>query len=365
MPDHPVVIKKKQSAHAYMFFYVLVWLFMASVMVWLAVDLAAGISAGSAYAIWSNALLLILSVYMFTANLISIPLNLHLNYYYGRGRYPQVALVHKRVLKLLERLPVYKGANLATIYSNIGVMQLAQGYTDSAETMFHRAAAVIEKSRRLKSTAMALVIYHNLAAVYIRQKKFDVAQRYAGKAQEIADKLKRNKILKAMPLAVSAALKLRLDQLEEAQTDYLKGLKVLESERPTVALIPGSMLKALVHTHIGLAIIAAKRNRLDESQRHFNQVLEYYDQASDSINTMAIESLNLLADEYTFQGSSAYAEKVLELAYCLGRDYPFHPDAQTTLRLYEHLLSSTGRQSEVADLRSWLRHVEPPRLTAN
>jgi hypothetical protein len=52
-----------------------------------------------------------------------------------------------------------------------------------------------------------------------------------------------------------------------------------------------------------------------------------------------------------------YAERLLNLGYTISQDTPFHPDAKQLLNYFEKLLLLTDRQSEVGDMRSWLRPV--------
>jgi hypothetical protein len=75
--------------------------------------------------------------------------------------------------------------------------------------------------------------------------------------------------------------------------------------------------------------------------------------------------LNELANEYMNLKMFGRAEHLMNIAYAIGHNHPFHPDAKQVLNYFEKLLLLTGRADEVADMRAWLRGAHTALLTAD
>ena len=64
-----------------------------------------------------------------------------------------------------------------------------------------------------------------------------------------------------------------------------------------------------------------------------------------------------LTDELIARSEFKRAEPLLELAYSMAGQCPDHPNSLLVMGSYAQLLRLTDRQSELADLKSWIRPV--------
>jgi tetratricopeptide (TPR) repeat protein len=293
---------------------------------------------------------------------ITIPLSMYLSSNYrNSNKYARIDVVHQRALKLLQKLPLRRRLDIATTLSNLGLLRLCQGYYESAESLFTQSAQYLEENKRFAVSVSSVVAYNNLAIACIRLGKIIEAELHAEKALQLAESpkvAKRFKLVAAPPMAALASARLRLGELDSALEYFERARQVYENTPIPAGVLIDTIDQARAACYIGLATTTIRLGRQKESEQWCEKLFAAVKADAACVNTLSIEPLNLLANDYMNAKLFRRAEDLLELAYSIARDHPFHPDARQTLNYYEKLFLLTDRQSEVSDMRSWLRQVE-------
>jgi tetratricopeptide (TPR) repeat protein len=280
--------------------------------------------------------------------------------YRSDPNYLALERLHRQAARLLRALPFRKTRHLETTLSNLGVLRLCQGDYEGAEKLFAESINSLEKSRlRNKSTSM-IILYSNLGVTYLRQGKYVEAELQAAKALEIAESpgiAKRYPIMQAPPLAVHAAARLHLGETESAVDCYKQALTLYESSALPPYHSAIAYKQGLAFCNLGLALATIKLGQQQESLQALDKAWKMAVDDPGIMSTLALNTLNLLANEYINNKLFDQAEELLQLAYSVGFAHPFHPESKKVLSYYEKLLLLTDRQSEVHDMRQWLRPV--------
>jgi tetratricopeptide (TPR) repeat protein len=299
---------------------------------------------------------------------LTLPLSIYfLDKYYNHRDYAKIDRAHSTVLKILNRLPLRKRVDIAITMSNLALARLCQGYTESAETLFQQALTYLSTSPRLKQTLCGVVVYHNLAVVSIRLKKYVEAEMYASDALEIAHTKKisaKYKCFAGPPTASLAAVRYKLGEYDSSYEMFKEALDLYSILPLPPGLPKQSFEQGKAFCWLGLALVTTKLGKTDESGEWCEKVLEAVSRNPGMLSTLGLEPLNELANEYMNLKMFDRAEKLMNIAYAIGHNHPFHPDAKQVLNYFEKLLLLTGRQDDVADMRAWLRGAHTPLLTA-
>jgi tetratricopeptide (TPR) repeat protein len=291
---------------------------------------------------------------------VSLPLYIYfwMNYSKPTQNFSAMDLTHRRALNLLKKLPVKKSTSMVTILSNLALLRMCQGQYESAAQLFSEAVVLVEKSKRLSSSAAAVVVYSNLAAVLVRLKRYVEAETYASKAVEIAQSptgQKRFAMFVGPPLGVLGAVHYHFGELQASRDFYLRAMEAYDSLPAALGYSKATFDHSRLFAMLSLALVSQKLGDAAESRKYCDQVLHVAMYHESQGNPLALQTMNDLADEYIASAELERAEKLLDISYSIGRTNPFHPDAQKTLDCYAQLLETTGRKSEIADMRSWLR----------
>jgi tetratricopeptide (TPR) repeat protein len=291
---------------------------------------------------------------------VSLPLYIYfwMNYSKPAQNFSAMDLMHRRALRILRKLPVKKSLSLITIISNLALLRMCQAQYESAGELFSEAVALIEKNKKLSSSAAAVVVYSNLAAVLVRMGKYVQAEGYANKAIDIAQSplgQKRFAIFVGPPLGIMGMVHYRFGELPAARDFLLRAIEAYSSSPIPRGYSKGSFDQSKFFSMLTLALVSLKLGDFAESRKYCDEVLHLAMYHDSPVNPLALGTMNELAGEYITSGDHERAEKLLDIAYAVGRAHPFHPDAQKTLDCLANLLEITGRKNEIADMRSWLR----------
>jgi tetratricopeptide (TPR) repeat protein len=301
---------------------------------------------------------------------LTLPLSIYfLDKYYNHRDYAKIDRAHSTVLKILNGLPLRKRVDIAITMSNLALARLCQGYTESAETLFEQALAYLTKAPRLKQSLCGVVVYHNLAVVSIRLRKYVEAEMYASDALEIARSKKiagKYKCFAGPPTASLAAVRYKLGEYDSCYEMFKEALDLYSMLPLPPGLPKQSFDQGRAFCWLGLALVTIKLGKTDESSEWCQKVFQAVELNPGMLSTLGLEPLNELANEYMNLKMFDRAEKLMNIAYAIGHNHPFHPDAKQVLNYFEKLLLLTGRQEEVADMRAWLRGAaHTPLLTAD
>ncbi|HNB25172.1 MAG TPA: hypothetical protein PKZ32_22315, partial [Candidatus Melainabacteria bacterium] len=232
---------------------------------------------------------------------------------------------------------------------------------ESAEELFNESTSYLQTTKGVWRNMAMIVFYNNLAVAELRQEKFIEAELTATKALEVAElpeMQKKYKKLMGPPLSVMAAVRLHLGELESSREYGEKALACYKIATNPPGYNNSTFNQAQIFCLLGLALVEIKLNRDAKSLEYCNQVLALIQDNYTGLTTLSLEWLNLLANEYLNKKYFEQANALLDVAYLIGRENPFHPDAKKLLSYYEKLLLLTDKQNEVSDMRAWLRHIE-------
>jgi tetratricopeptide (TPR) repeat protein len=269
-----------------------------------------------------------------------------------------------RAMAILSRWPLVRGTDMSFFEVGLGAVCMGRADYSQAESLF---ASAVERYRRYMTkhgaryksrlTPNMVVLLSHFSRACAAQGKHDQSELAANEALELARTIRKKAYARIELFAVSALgySHLRSGALEQAESEYNQVLQ-LYAETPEIPTY-GSTVFAPILTAatLGLAIIAIKQGKTEASLQHWTSCVERIMQASTPTSPTFLRGLNLLANEYMNNKLFAEAENVLDIAYSVALHHFDHPDAKETLNYFEKLLLLTGRQTDVGDMRAWLR----------
>lgn len=353
---------KKENTVAFNLYYV-VTLGLVSLMLWLfGVSAFNAAVAGAAPLFVFAASMFCLCLWAFGGHYISIPMTIYLNQKYRQKRYSELEVAHAKALKLLRKLPFRKTLDLPILTSNLALLRLCQGNYENAESLFRDAVTFISKETVVKDSFSAAILINNLGCACMRLGNYVEAEVHANRALEILalPKNKNYRLVASLPYSLIGAVHTKLEEYDTALENFKEAFRIYENEKAPAGTIMTSFTQGRTQVRLWTAYVHAKLGKLEESENDCDLAFTLIQQDATAINTLTIEILYMLANEYMNAKLYERAERVLGLAYSQCVESPFHPDAKLVLNYYEKLLLLTDRQSEVADMRAWLRPVDSP-----
>jgi tetratricopeptide (TPR) repeat protein len=285
---------------------------------------------------------------------------MHLNKKYGEKRYGELDVAHSRALKLVMQLPCRKSVDVPVLMSNLALMRLCQGNYESAEQLFRKATEYIDKEPRLNSTFAAAILTNNLGSACYRLGNLAEAEVHANKAMQIFE-LNKNRSWRiglGLPHLLLGAIHAKFGEFDTAQEHLERAKYISETEKLPAGSIFTSFAQSQNQLSLWLSYVHLKQSARAEAEQFCDEAIQRIAKDPSGANTLSLEVLLMLANEFMNTKDFGRAEKLLDIAYAIASDWPQHPDGKQTLSYYEKLLLLTDRQSEVADMRNWLRHVD-------
>lgn len=271
-------------------------------------------------------------------------------------RYAKVEREYLIGLRILNRLGVRRSFFKALMLVQIGRMRMYQGFFDGAEDPMEDAI-LIAKHEKLYSKSPSMGMLHaNLGAAYLRQERFVEAE---VQFEEALALLGGNHPLcvycTAYVKCFIASIRFELDELDEAYELTTNSLSVLKSRKPPPPLQLIHARQAIINCYAVLATIDMRKKNFDDARSHADSLMRTLSVDSQILTVTNVKYLRMLADEYLINGDFDRAEDLLNFAYSVASNSPFHPDSQDVLLSFEKLLLVTDRGEEVSDMKSWLR----------
>lgn len=359
MPNLPVVARREQTIK-FNAFYIMLLSLIGLVFVLLGSSALMAASNGSWLHFGVSAALFAYWAWAFGASFVSIPLVMHLNIKYGQKKYGELDVAHSRALKMVMQLPCRKSVDVPVLMSNLALMRLCQGNYENAEQLFRKANEYIAKESRLNNTFAAAILTNNLGAACYRLGQLAEAEVHANKAIEIFE-LNKNRSWRiglALPHLLLGATHAKFGEFETAQEHLDRAKYITETEKLPAGTIFTSFAQSRNQLSLWLSYVHLMQDDLAEAEAECDDAIVRIASDPSGANTLTLEILLMLANEFMNIKQFERAEKLLDIAYSISAEWPFHPDAKQTLNYYEKLLLLTDRQSEVADMRNWLRHVD-------
>lgn len=355
-----LVSQKEQQRFRFNLFYASLLLMMGFVLFLFGSSAFLALSSGQWFYFGCSLALLAYSAWAMGASFVSIPLVMHLNSKYSEKKYGEIDYAHSRALKLVMQLPCRKSADVPVLMSNLALMRLCQGNYESAEDLFRQAVEYIGKDKRLNSTFAAAILMNNLGCACFRRGNLAEAEICADKAIEIFE-LSRNKSWRiglSLPYLLKGAVHAKFGEFDTAEQNLREAHKVLNTERMPAGSVETSFQQSKNQLLLWMSYVLVKSEKREEAELMCDQAVKSVASDTAGANTLTLEALLLLANEFMNLRDFVRAEQLLEIAYSIGAESPYHPDSKQTLNYFEKLLLLTDRQSEVADMRNWLRHVD-------
>ncbi len=271
--------------------------------------------------------------------------------------YEAIDRAYARTLNLIAKLRLSHGGVRTFLLAELGRMRLLQGHFDSAESYFLEALASTLKNERAPKINRA-ILYFNLAGALRRQGLYEEASdRYEmGMKFLHSSDAKTLAFLSFANLSI-AALKIEQNDLSGAELCLLKAKELMDRTDLQKAFPTVRKVQAELSCLSALTLVLLRKGDVAAAETIGGKFLLLANQHIGEISSLELKTLNLIAAEYLNLGQNEQAEKYLQIAYAVARDFPFHPDARLSLECYEQLLSITDRKAEIDDMRMWLRPV--------
>ena len=271
--------------------------------------------------------------------------------------YEGIDRAYSLTLKLINKLHLNHGGVRTFLLAELGRMRLLEGQFDSAESFFMEAIASTIKNERAPRINRA-ILYFNLAGTLRRQGLYkEASDRYEmGMKFLNGSDAKTLAFLSFANLSI-ASLKIEQDDLVGAEQCLLKAKELMDRTDLQQAFPTVRKTQAELSCLSALTLVLLRKGDMPAAETIGEKFLVIAHQHMGEMTSLEIKTLNLVAAEYLTLGQNERAEKFLEVAYAVSRDFPFHPDAQVSLECYEKLLLLTDRKAEVPDMRQWLRPV--------
>lgn len=271
--------------------------------------------------------------------------------------YEAIDRAYQRTLNLITKLHLNHAGVRTFLLAELGRMRLLLGHYESAENYFVEAIASTIKNERAPMINRA-ILYFNLAGTIRRQGRYNEAsERYEmGMRFLTSTDTKTLAFLSFANLSI-AALKIEQDDLDGAEERLLKAKELMDRTDLQKAFPTVRKVQAELSCLSALTLVSLRKRDLSAADANSEKFLQVASQHLGEISPLELRTLNLIAAEYLALGQNENAEKFLDVAYAVARDYPFHPDALSSLECFEQLLLTTERPTEVHDMRMWLRPV--------
>ncbi len=271
--------------------------------------------------------------------------------------YEAVDRAYVRALNLLNKLHLRHGGVQTFLLAEIGRMRLMQGQYDSAETYFLEALASTIKNHRTPKLHQA-ILYFNLAGALRRQSRFqEASDKYEMGMHFLHSTDARTMAFLAYANLSIASLKVEQNDLAGAEQCILKAKELMDRTDLQKAFPMVRKIQAELSCLSLLTLVLLRKGDPEGAETISQKFLVLANQHLGEISPLELKTLNLISAEYIDLGQNEKAEKFIEIAYAVARDFPFHPDSLTNLDCYEELLSITNRKAEIGDMRMWLRPV--------
>lgn len=274
-----------------------------------------------------------------------------------KRRYLDIERELRKANVVVERIPRrertwYSGIML----SNMALMRLYQGDYDTAEKLLRQAYALTSQDKRMTKHLIAPLVSNNLAVACLLNDKPFEGEELAEKTMQLWQlQNKNNRTGACMSHLILSSICLTMNELDRAQEEIHKFQAIINAGQYPKSFSKDSFLQAQANAHLMLAIIYAKQKHYGLAKDSTDKFLTMAAESPHCVSTMTLRHLNGLCEELLDAGDHARSEKLLEIAYALGREFHHHPEAVLALERYERLLIATNREADVADMKRWIR----------
>jgi tetratricopeptide (TPR) repeat protein len=296
------------------------------------------------------------AAYILSTSLIALPVTLTAGSKLLRHEYLELEFSHRRVLRLLKRLPVPKDATFAALYVNMALGQMQRGLSKEAEANLQEALKYVKEAKK-QDRPLAAIAYCNLGSANFRQSKIQESIDAYTHALKIIDSMpsfyNSYRLVAYNGLGIAHT---RGKDFDEAAEYFQKCLDLCQKDKCR-AISKKSMPLVKFAAHGGMALAWIARGNRSAADASYERMLDCVRENPNCGDANSAYVLSELALGYLQAGDSNRCEQILQLTYGWCTRQPMHPESQNVLDAFEKLLQQTGRADEIADMRGWLRLV--------
>lgn len=293
--------------------------------------------------------------YQFESYEKAIAINSLASHYRQQGRYNEAEPLFRKSLKMYEKKQG-KDMNYAIMTSNVGVMYFEMGLNFVAEKHFLEALELMKQEKnKFYRKKITPNIRTNLAYIYIRQFKFD-------EAEKILQKNKKNlgKKTKEYLHTIYALGKVYMYQKKytEAEKHFLEVIDIANKTNQN-----NSQIYSAAYNVLG--VIKYKQNNIKHSEEYYLESLKIIEQNIGKNSTNYIYNLRNLANlNYTqsnFEQAEKYFSQMMELTKKnVSENFSFLSEKEKYKHIKQTEASLEGYQNFVYDY-----HNQKPEIVAN
>jgi tetratricopeptide (TPR) repeat protein len=276
-----------------------------------------------------------------------------------KRNYHKVTSIHRFALALPRPVGLTRLAEVASM-ANLGWALIQLGDWEEAETLYRKCLIMLGNLRIIfpsKRKFFEVYVRTYLVVALCQQEKFVEAELVLA---EVFDAFTSKKTsldaYEGFAYYLLGHIHLGLGE-SSAEANLLKGMKLLQSAKPTTRATTNTKNDMINACNLDLARSCITGGRIDEGNAYCENFFAALEQKKATVAPTAVRSLTLLANQYMTLHDYARAEKLLQLCYLLMLPTPFTPLAKATIAAYETLLSQTGRSNEIPDMKSWLQPI--------
>ena len=348
LPGIPMILRVHVVLYGYLLFATLQMLFLAGY----------SLLSGDLYSFAFNGLIGTFLLWYFGGGVIETALCCYLAAQIGRGNFGKIERAFARALPVWKKSPLRKYDGYIRTLTNQALMRMLLGDYDKAEMLMKESLQLLDRHKRLQKTDLAAILTNNLASLLLRKGELEQGEAYATRSLAIYQNGKgRSPNASAFPKANLGWIRLQQNRLDEAEQYLTEALKSSEPGKLPMTILPLSGQYTRMNCLFNLAITLYKLGKTSEAAAICEDLQKTLDEDRSSVTVTALQSLSRLAHVLIERQDFERAEKLLEHSYYLAGRFPDHPDAMGVLQAYSELLALTDRQSEIKDLKSWVRPV--------
>ena len=324
-------------------------------------------TVGTAFLLWQAILwhdwlllaaipVVLASAYYFSPSLIATPVTLTAPQKLLNRDYFGIESSHRRILNILTSLPVPRDTTFAVLYINIALGQLQRGMSETAEGNLLEALKYVNEKKK-GHRPIAAIGYCNLGCSFFRQMKIENSIESYNHALRIVESMPRfYDAYKVVAYTGLGAAYSRKADFEKAADYYQKCLDITKKDK-CKALNKKSLPSVRFYSHSGLALCMLRLGKPVEAQKHYGKIMECIGENLNCGDANSGYIMSELANAFMDGHDLHRAEGILHLAYSWCSNQPMHPESQLVLNSFERYLKLTRRDSEIADMRHWLKLV--------
>ncbi len=269
--------------------------------------------------------------------------------------------VYRQLLSLIEKLPVQKEPLASGLLARLAQTQLSRGDYERARYYYEKGLANLGKQKRLPGYDYKVaVLKNNRGVAYLAERRYVEAELDGTEAMEslqayVKQNPKRSHpSLLVAPLTILGTASMRLGELAQAENYYREALAHLDHPAAFKGMHSAVAARSKAGCELTMALIKSQLELIDEALTYTHKALDVFEQAPEEVDPQALVSLRDLAEVWIALDEKELAERILKIAYAIGKVCPYHKENGRTTEVYAKLLRLTGREEEVELMKQWL-----------